>query len=93
MLNKLPRDFKFTLGDRLQNQLLDLMELYITAYYSPTKEKNDLLKKANIKLTIARHLFRLAFELGLYSSKRYEHYARKLHEIGKMTGGWLKTIK
>lgn len=93
VLNRFPRSQKFTLGDRIQNQISDLLEQYIKAYYSPPKEKLALLLQANISLEIIRHYFRLAFDLGLYKSTKYHEFAKKLHEIGKMTGGWIKSLK
>lgn len=93
VLNKFPRSQKFTLGDRIQNQLSDLLELYIQAFYAPRPEKKRLLHQANVQLEIIRHYFRLAYELGLYHSNRYQDFAEKLHEIGRMTGGWLKSLE
>ena len=93
VLNKFPRSQKFTLGDRIQNQLSDLLELYIQAYYASASGKKPLLHQANIQLEIIRHYFRLAYELGLYHSNRYQDFAERLHEIGRMTGGWLKSLE
>lgn len=92
VLNKFPRNQKFTLADRIQNQLSDLLELYIEAYYIPGREKKRLLFKANIDLEKLRHYFRLSYELGLFPSTKYEEFAIRLNEIGKMTGGWLKAL-
>ena len=92
MLNKLPRNQKFTLGDRIQNQLSDMLELYINAYYLPKAEKKAALDKANISLEITRHYFRLCYDLGLFNSIKYHDFAKKLNEIGKMTGGWIKSL-
>ena len=93
ILNKFPRNQKYVLGDRIQNQLSELLELYIKAYYLPKTQKIPLLKQANIQLEIIRHFFRLAYDLGLYPSTKYQFFAEKLHEIGRMTGGWLKSLE
>jgi len=93
MINRLPRTYKFTLGDRLQIQLLDLLEIYVEAFFSQKSKKTILLNEANIKLEVLRHYFRLGFDMGLYTSNRYQYYAQKLQEIGRMTGGWLKALK
>ena len=93
VLNKLPRDFKFTIGDRIQNTLSDLLEIYIQAYYYAKTKKLPLLQEANIQLEIARYYFRLCFDLGLINSRKYQAFAEKLHEIGKMTGGWIKSLE
>ncbi len=92
ILNKFPRSQKFSLGDRIQNQLSDLLELYIKAYYASSSDKKNLLEQANTQLEIIRHYFRLAYDLGLYHSRKYHFFAEQLHEIGRMTGGWLKSL-
>lgn len=33
IVNRFPRDYKFILGDRMTNLILDLLEQYIQAYY------------------------------------------------------------
>ena len=90
--NKFPRSQRFSLGDRIQNQLSDLLELYIAAYYLPTAQKKAILQKANIKLEVLRHYYRLSYELGFYPFSKYQQFAEALHEIGKMTGGWIKSL-
>ncbi|MEZ5038677.1 MAG: diversity-generating retroelement protein Avd [Saprospiraceae bacterium] len=92
VLNKYPRNQKFTLADRIQDQLSGLLELYIEAYYSSAAKKRPLLFKANIELEKLRHYFRLSYELGLFHSNKYEAFALRLNEIGQMTGGWLKSL-
>ncbi|MEN0005606.1 MAG: diversity-generating retroelement protein Avd [Bacteroidota bacterium] len=93
VLNRFPRNQKFTLGDRIQHQLSDLLELYVHAYYAPKAEKKALLVQANIQLEITRHYFRLGYDLGLYALAQYQYFAKALHEIGSMTGGWIKSIE
>ncbi len=93
VLDKFPRSQKFTLADRIQNGLTELMEELIRAYYSPPDAKRALLQQVNIRLEILRHYFRLCYDLGLYSSLKYKDFAERLDEIGRMTGGWLKSLK
>jgi hypothetical protein len=50
------RDFS-VYAYRIQQQLSDLLELYVHAYYAPKSEKYALLVKANIQLEIIRHYF------------------------------------
>ena len=92
ILNGLPRDYKFTFGDRLQNHLTDLLESLIEAVYLPAAEKRPLLQRINLRLEKMRFLFRLGFELGLYNSARYHDFAARIDGIGRMVGGWLKSL-
>jgi hypothetical protein len=92
MLDGLPRSQKFTLGDRIQNHLSDLLEMLIEAYFLPAPEKRPILLRVNIRLEMLRHYYRLAYEGGHYNSLRYKDFAERLDEIGRMVGGWLKSL-
>jgi len=92
-LQKFPRMHKFTLADRIQNQISDLLEIYIEAYYRASPQKKELLHSANIQLEKLRYHFRLCFNLGLIHSRKYQDFAQRIEEIGKMTGGWIKSLK
>ena len=87
-LQKFPRDQKFLLGDRIENGLLVVLELLVTANYS--RKKTDQLQQANLRLEMLRFLFRLSFELKYLNQRRYELAASRLDEIGRMVGGWLR---
>ncbi|MCB9266501.1 MAG: diversity-generating retroelement protein Avd [Lewinellaceae bacterium] len=93
MISQLPRSYKFTYGDRVQKLLFDLLELLLEAFYSPPPQKRALLQKTNLTLEKLRYLVRLGFDLQLYSSENYQKLAKQLNEIGKMTGGWLKSLE
>lgn len=92
-LSKLPKNYKFNLGDRAQGVASDIMELLVEAYYSPPEHKRDLLNRANIKIEILRRYLRLLFELGLHHSSTYGRLSEMLDETGRMTGGWIKSLK
>lgn len=93
VLNKFPKNQKYLLADRIQNQLSDLLEIYIKAYYTSAPQKRTLLEEANIKLEVLRHYFRLSYDLGIYASTKYKDFAERLNEIGRMTGGWIKSLE
>ena len=63
LLDKFPRNRRFTLGERLETVVLDVLALLVDAAWS--REKRESLTNANRKLEIARHLWRLCFELQL----------------------------
>jgi len=80
------------LGDRIENHILDLLELFIKAFYSPKNHKVNLLRDANLKLEVLRHLVRLCFEMKYFNVHKYETMSKSINEIGAMTGGWLKSL-
>jgi hypothetical protein len=93
VLSRLPKHYKFTLGDRAQSVVSDLLELVVEAYYSPPAAKKPLLQRTNIKIELLRHYLRLGYELSCYPSTTLVRMAEPLDEIGRMTGGWLKSLE
>ncbi len=91
---KFPKQYKFVLGERMQNLASELMELSVEAYFSPggTEAKQVLLQKANLKVELMRRYLRLSFDLGLVSMASLERLQRSVDEIGRMIGGWLRSI-
>lgn len=89
LLHKLPRDHRFTLGDRLETRMLDLLEDLLRATYD-RRRRSESLREANLKLDVLRHLWRLCRQLNLTSARRYEHGSRLLVGIGEQVGGWLR---
>jgi hypothetical protein len=90
IISKFPKDKRYTLGQRLENKILDILELLLQANYS--KVKDDLLKKANLDLEVLRHLVRLCYDLQFINLKRYEFCSQQINEIGKLVGGWIKSL-
>lgn len=87
-LAKFSRDYRFTLGNRLEEGMLEVLELLVAASY--TGEKRPLLQRANSRLNRVRYLVRLAKDLKQLSLKQYEFAARAIDGIGVEIGGWLK---
>ena len=86
VLDKFPRNRRFTLGERLENGLLEVLDLLVQAAYSRGPER--LLAAANSRLDVVRHLWRLGNELQAVSHKQYEHGARLMLDLGRQIGGW-----
>lgn len=88
-LDKLPRKRRFTLGERLESCLLDVLRCLVAAAY--TRDKTELLQSANHQLAVARHLWRLSMELGDVPQRNYRHGAGLMLALGAQIGGWLKS--
>ncbi|MGH9719176.1 MAG: diversity-generating retroelement protein Avd, partial [Bryobacteraceae bacterium] len=89
-VEKFSRSFRFTIGERLSAHGLDLLVLLVEAAYATRKE--DLLEGANRKVNGARYLLRLSKDLQLMSIDSYGYAAERLDEIGRMVGGWRKSL-
>jgi len=91
ILNRLPRNHKFTLGDRIINGLYDLLEELIRARYET--QKLARLESLNSHLDILRHQTRLLLDFELISAERYQYAGEFLTNIGQELGGWIKQQK
>lgn len=89
--SKFPRNHRFVLGERIERNLYDLLEILIRAKY--TKQRTDLLETANLVLEILRFQMRLAKDLQCLKVDSYGFAAKGIDEIGKLVGGWLKSSK
>ena len=83
-----PKAHRFTIGERLTTNGLDLLTSLVEAAY--TRDKAGLLDQASRKVNSTRMLLRMAKDLKLMSIAAYGFSAEKLDEIGRMVGGWSK---
>lgn len=90
-ISKFSRNYRYTLGLRIENHLYSFLETLINAKFS--SDKVSLLRKANTDLEILRYFVRISFDLRLITLKQYEFISMRVNEIGGQIGGWLKTIK
>jgi len=88
ILNKLPRDHKFMLGDRVVSGLYDLLDGLVRAQYS--RDKLDQLHTLNVQLSVLRHQTQLLLDFELISGKRFQFANQHLDSIGRDLGGWIK---
>ncbi len=88
LLNGLPRNHHFILGDRIIKGLYDLMEGLIKAKYSP--QKLDLLESSNIQLELMRYQRQLLIDFGLISQGQFAEIGQSLQSIGLDLGNWIK---
>ncbi|MBD2341256.1 diversity-generating retroelement protein Avd [Calothrix sp. FACHB-156] len=91
ILERLPKIHKFTLGDRIINQLYDLLEGLIKAKYA--KDKLPQLESINTQLDILRYQTRMLLDFEKMSIERYEYAIKIIDEIGTELGGWIKKLR
>lgn len=88
ILNRLPRNHKFLLGDRMISGLYTLLENLIQARYE--RHKLVRLEALNSQLDILRYQTRLLLDFELMATQRYEYVSQLINGIGSELGGWIK---
>jgi hypothetical protein len=88
ILNRLSRNHKFLLGDRVITGLYDLLEGLIQARYASNKLPK--LETLSSGLDILRYQTRLLLDFYLMDTQRYAYAGQLLSGIGADLGGWMK---
>jgi len=69
------------------------MEFIAKANYADKAEKLICLKRASVKLDLIKFFLQIAWEVKSLDNKKYVSLSEKINEIGKMLGGWIKSLK
>jgi hypothetical protein len=88
----IPKGARYTIGSRIENKFLDLLELSYEAYFTGKEDKIQKISECIIILDTLKFLISVAWEGKLISNKHCEEVGSKLEEIGKMFGGWKKNL-
>lgn len=84
---------RYTIGTRIENKFLDLLELSYITYFTTKDKKSEKISDCILNLDILKFLIHTTWESKLISNKQYPQIAEKLEEVGKMFGGWKKNIE
>ncbi len=87
-----PRPQRFGVTQRLQNAALDFQELIVDAEAARGTARRDLLRQADAALNKVRLYLRLCREWQWLTPGQYQHAAQMVAEMGRLLGGWLKTV-
>lgn len=90
-IERFSRKYKFTLGDRLQQTAIDLALTLLEAAHARSKQRP--LYRANRLLDQLRLLIRMAHAVRLFSERQYRFIGEHNEELGRMIGGWLRSLQ
>ncbi|WP_052337895.1 diversity-generating retroelement protein Avd [Chloroflexus sp. Y-396-1] len=85
---KYPREHRFALALRTQQAAFEFNELIVMARKS--RDKRELLIRADAHLEQLRLYVRLAHDLKLLSLRQYEYVSREISGLGALLGDWMK---
>ncbi|OGZ19488.1 MAG: hypothetical protein A3F95_00990 [Candidatus Nealsonbacteria bacterium RIFCSPLOWO2_12_FULL_39_31] len=88
-----PKDSKYTLGSKIDSLFLEVVEEIINASNSDKAEKQIFLRIASTKLDLLKFFLQISWEIKCLDNKKYILLSEKLNEIGRMLGGWIKSLK
>ena len=91
-IHHLPKQTRYTLGEKIDLLFIEIFELIITARYLPQNQKLPILQKASLKLDLLKFFLQISWEIKTLDTKKYILLSKSLDEIGKILGGWQKQL-
>ena len=92
-LPHVPRLTRYTLGVKIDNLFIELLEITFTAKYAKREEKLRFLEELSKKLDNLKFFITLLWEAKGLEAAQYGQLSQKLTTAGKMLGKWLQLLK
>jgi four helix bundle protein len=89
-LRQFPKSERHVLSQEIRATMLAILRLIIVAnrrYF-----KKTTMQELDAELDILRSQIRIAMELQFLPFQKYEVWSRHVDEIGRMVGGWMKSL-
>ena len=89
IVKQFPRDYKYTIGTRIQNTALDCIDLIYRA--SRHKNKQEDLDNLVSSLDFLSYLIRISKDMNIVTEKQYGLYIERSVPCVKQASGWFKS--
>ena len=87
---RFPKSERFRMAKRVEDSVFAFHDLIARA--TKVRDKRRALLEADLELDRLRLNVRLCVEMKLLTPAQYEHAAGILVEMGKLLGGWIKSV-
>ncbi|MCX6789096.1 MAG: four helix bundle protein [Candidatus Gribaldobacteria bacterium] len=84
----IPKEHRYTLGQKVDKFLLEIIEAISIANFLKREEKLPYVRLAIRKTDILKIFLLILWETKSLDNSKYIQISEKLSEIGKMLGGW-----
>lgn len=88
----IPKQDRHTLWLRCENISLDIVENILLATQTSKQEKIVVLNQVSLNLNFLRFFLRLSKDIKILDIKKYIVAEQIIDEMGRMLGGWIKSI-
>ncbi len=92
-LKSFPQKDRYILGQKIENLALETLQLVVLAGITAKEKKLPYLEKSIALIDLIKIMLRLAKDINILDSHKYLELENRLQEIGRMLGGWRKSLK
>jgi len=89
-LRQFPKFERHVLAAEIRDTMWHLLRLVIVT--NKRYHKKTTMQDLDAQLDLLRSQVRIAFDLRYVNLKKYETWARHIDEVGRMVGGWFKSL-
>ena len=93
IVSHIPKCARYTIGTRIENKFLDLLELSYSTYFTEKDKKVEKIIECVSILDTLKFFIYISWEAKFISPKSYESMTVLLDTVGKMFGGWKKSLE
>ena len=93
-----PQTIRYTFGGKIDNTFIEIIEsVFIAAHQSQSREREresklNFLQTASNKLDLLKFFLQIAWQIKALDNKKYIAISEKIYEIGRMLGGWERSL-
>ena len=84
-----PREYKYTLGQKLKDEIIELVVLIYKA--NTAKDKKHHIEMVLERIQVVQLLIRLSHDMRILPRKHYVDLVEKIDGLGRQAQGWLKS--
>lgn len=83
------REYKYTVGEKLKNHMLDLISLVYKA--NSARSKSDIIQQAREQIEMIRLLIRVMKDMQQVSLNSFVTINKQIENVSKQLTGWQKS--
>ena len=83
-----PKVHRYSLGTKIDTLLCEVIQYVSSALFVKKEQKLPYIQKAVQVLDTVKVLLHIAHTIKAFDIKQYKALSEKVHEVGKMLGGW-----
>lgn len=91
--DSMPKKSRYTLGDKIDQRFVQVLELLYIASYQSVAEKLPTISKALTGTDTLKFFLRVAWEIQALDTKKYTDLSEGLAKVGREIGGWKKGLQ
>ncbi len=84
---------RYSLWSRVEATALQMLEGFVHAGYLPLEQRAQKLTGLAAEVDMLRMFIRLAVDIKVLPLKKVVPLQERLDEIGRMLGGWIKSVR